>query len=293
VIVHVLILWAVIGSAAVLSVVVHRRRTTDADPPEYGLVLSFVGAAYGLLLGLLVVFAVGHFNDVRTEAQREASSLVSLYDTLRVYPSETADPVHHDLFCYMRSIVHDEWPSMARGNELEAPRTLRLGDRLRANLRGYTGMVNFETIDARIIEVHLRFSDQWPDLYGAGWTAALVRLYAEGVWDYPDEDRRDGYSVVLFGPHGLQYWHPDPELIAELLKAPDLTSIQITFHEDKPPRAHSMPPGGFRLAIVNGWDLEAGMQLESDLFGLCFATEDQTEGMDAFLGKRQPEFRGR
>jgi len=135
VIVHVLILWAVIGSAAVLSVVVHRRRTTDADPPEYGLVLSFVGAAYGLLLGLLVVFAVGHFNDVRTEAQREASSLVSLYDTLRVYPSETADPVHHDLFCYMRSIVHDEWPSMARGNELEAPRTLRLGDRLRANLR--------------------------------------------------------------------------------------------------------------------------------------------------------------
>jgi hypothetical protein len=144
---------------------------------------------------------------------------------------------------------------------------------LRANFRGYTGMVNFETIGARIIEVHLRFSDQWPDLYGAGWTDALVRLYAEGVWDYADGERRDGYSVVLFGPHGLQYWHPDPELIAELLKHPALTSIQITFHEDKPPRAHSMPPGGFRLAIVNGWDLEAGTQARERLALRFWATQ--------------------
>jgi hypothetical protein len=147
------------------------------------------------------------------------------------------------------------------------------GDWLRANLRGYTGMVNFETIDARIIEVHLRFSDQWPDLYGAGWTDALVRLYAEGVWSYPDDDRRDGYSVVLFGPHGLQYWHPDPELIAEFLKHPELTSIQITFHEDKPPRAHSMPPGGFRLAIINGWDLEAGREARERLALRFWATQ--------------------
>ena len=144
---------------------------------------------------------------------------------------------------------------------------------LAANLGGYTGMVNFETIDARIIEVHLRFSDQWPDLYGAGWTEAMVRLYAEGVWDYRDDDRRDGYSVVLFGPHGLQYWHPDPELIAELLKAPALTSIQITFHEDKPPKAHSMPPGGFRLAIINGWDLEAGRAARERLALRFWATQ--------------------
>ncbi len=147
------------------------------------------------------------------------------------------------------------------------------GQWLRTNLRGYTGMVNLETIDARIIEVHLRFSDQWPDLYGAGWTEALVRLYAEGVWDYPDDDRRDGYSVVLFGPHGLQYWHPDPELVAELLKEPTLTSIQITFHEDKPPKAHSMPPGGFRLAIINGWDLEAGRAARERLALRFWATQ--------------------
>ncbi len=133
-IVHVLILWGVISAAAALGVVVHRRTTGD-DTPEYQSALTFVGAAYGLLLGLLVVFAVGHFNDVRHESQREAGSLVALYDTVRVFPNETSDPVRHDLICYMRSIADDEWPSMGRGNDTEAPRTLRFGDRIRAAVR--------------------------------------------------------------------------------------------------------------------------------------------------------------
>lgn len=38
-------------------------------------------------------------------------------------------------------------------------------------------------------------------------------------------------------------------------------------------------------------DIEAGMVTERDLFGLCFATEDQKEGMAAFLEKRKAEFK--
>ena len=33
--------------------------------------------------------------------------------------------------------------------------------------------------------------------------------------------------------------------------------------------------------------------IESSLFGLCFATDDQKEGMGAFLEKRKPEFKNR
>ena len=50
----------------------------------------------------------------------------------------------------------------------------------RAHLRGYTGMLNVETIGGRIIEAHLRFADQWPDLYGEGWVEALIRLVRRG-----------------------------------------------------------------------------------------------------------------
>lgn len=39
-------------------------------------------------------------------------------------------------------------------------------------------------------------------------------------------------------------------------------------------------------------DIETGIALEADLFGLCFATADQKEGMEAFLQKRKPEFKG-
>jgi hypothetical protein len=138
-------------------------------------------------------------------------------------------------------------------------------DWTRRNLAGYTGMLNFETIGTRIIEVHLRFSDQWPDLYGAGWTDALVGLYAEGVWDFDDNGRRAGQSVVLFGAHGVQYVHPPEDLVDGLRRTPNVSSIQITFHEDRPPGAHSMPPGGFRLAIVNCWDLQTGFEVREQL----------------------------
>jgi hypothetical protein len=139
------------------------------------------------------------------------------------------------------------------------------GDWCRANLAGYSGMANFETIGARIIECHLRFSDQWPDLYGKGWLDALVGLYRDGTWVFADDDRRTGYSVVLFGAHGIQYRHPPAELVDELRRPDGVTSIQITFHEDRPPQTHSMPPGGFRLAIVNCRDLETGRATREQL----------------------------
>src|SRR6185312_12205714 len=122
----------------------------------------------------------------------------------------------------------------------------------RTHLAGYTGLINLETIGGRIIEAHLRFADQWPDLYGPGWVDAVVGLYESGEWDFPfDDDRSEGYSVVLFGRTGMRYRHPPPAFVDEIRGAPGVTSVQITFHEDRDPDLHAMPPGGFRLAIVN------------------------------------------
>ena len=128
----------------------------------------------------------------------------------------------------------------------------------RRHLGGYTGMVNLETIGGRIIEVHLRFADQWPDLYGAGWVQALVGLHVDGTWRFDDTERRTGYSVVLFVPHGPHYRHPSIELQTEISAMAGVSSLQITFHEELPPEQQAMPPGGFRVAIVNCWDRDAG-----------------------------------
>ena len=53
---------------------------------------------------------------------------------------------------------------------------------------------------------------------------------------------------------------------------------------------------GFAIeAVIRGGEcnLEEGLAIESDLFGLTSATEDMKEGMNAFLEKRSPEFKGR
>jgi hypothetical protein len=93
----------------------------------------------------------------------------------------------------------------------------------------------------------------------------MVQLYASGTWSFRDQARRTGYSVVLYGGHGIHHKKPDPEAINEILKLPGISSIQITFHDDRAPERHSMPPGGFRLAIVNCWDLEAGLGAREQL----------------------------
>jgi hypothetical protein len=128
---------------------------------------------------------------------------------------------------------------------------------LARRLDSYTGFANFETIGGRIIEIHLRFSDQWPDLYGGDdWVRAAVALYTEGRWPLIEGERRDGFSVPLFGAHGFRYHHPPAELQAAVRSQRGVSSLQITFHEDWAPDWHAMPPGGFRLAIVNGYDLD-------------------------------------
>ncbi|POB11488.1 MAG: enoyl-CoA hydratase [Sulfobacillus thermosulfidooxidans] len=79
---------------------------------------------------------------------------------------------------------------------------------------------------------------------------------------------------------------------------------QVVPAEDVLPAAKSlaakiakMPPIAVRLAkeaILSAPDLplEAGLQHERRLFALLFSTDDQREGMQAFLEKRAPHFEG-
>ncbi|NLX87825.1 MAG: crotonase, partial [Syntrophomonadaceae bacterium] len=40
-------------------------------------------------------------------------------------------------------------------------------------------------------------------------------------------------------------------------------------------------------------DIDRGLTIEADIFGVCFATADQKEGMKAFVEKRKANFTGK
>jgi len=193
-------------------------------------------------------YAPGHFWMTLLEGRHVSSDIAVIKGEPRWWRHTTGKPAGEGTFDYW-TVQADADPSIET----------RCAPWVRARLGGYTGMLNLETIGGTIIEAHLRFSDQWPDLYGEGWLAALVELYEHGMWSFADADRRDGYSVVLFGRAGAGYRHPPAALLDEIRQTPGVSSVQVTFHEDLPPERHAMPPGGFRLAIVNGFDLAAAL----------------------------------
>lgn len=78
--------------------------------------IGFVGGAYGILLGLLLVFAVGHFVDARQVSKDEAATAAALFSAVDPYPDEQRDPLRHDLLCYMNSAATDDWTAASAGD---------------------------------------------------------------------------------------------------------------------------------------------------------------------------------
>lgn len=76
-------------------------RLTDA--------IAFVGGAYGIVLGLLLVFAVQHFVDTRQASREEAITAAALFSAVEPFDAEPRDQVRRDLVCYVRALATDDW----------------------------------------------------------------------------------------------------------------------------------------------------------------------------------------
>jgi enoyl-CoA hydratase len=98
-------------------------------------------------------------------------------------------------------------------------------------------------------------------------------------------------------------------LSAETITAPEALEIGLVnkvvasakLTDEAKALAESMSQQGpialrfIKEAVSKGLDmtLEQGLRLEGDLYFLLHTTADRTEGINAFLGKRKPKFRGR
>lgn len=87
----------------------------DTQSEGLGDTIGFVGGAFGILLGLLLVFTVGHYVDARQVSKDEAATAAALFAGVHPFPAESRDPLRHDLVCYMRSVATDDWGAARTG----------------------------------------------------------------------------------------------------------------------------------------------------------------------------------
>ncbi len=140
------------------------------------------------------------------------------------------------------------------------------------NLTGYTGMLNLETIGGRISTARLRFSGQWPDLYGRKWLAAIVRLHQYGTWDLIDTERAEGYSLNLTGTHGSVSAYPHADSVRAYEATIGVSCIQLPLFDEGPAGAEGPTAAqGPTEAHGNCFNLEVGIRVRAAMareFGL-------------------------
>jgi hypothetical protein len=118
-------LWLVslivaVAAAAAVGLMYTVRRRSKADhffiEIERGAgIFAFLGTAFAVILAFVVLEAFQSFNDAKSGAEDEATTVVQLSRTAEFFPPSERDPLEGVVICYARAVIHDEWPAMKEG----------------------------------------------------------------------------------------------------------------------------------------------------------------------------------
>lgn len=119
---------------------------------------------------------------------------------------------------------------------------------------------------------------------GYGGTQRLARNVGKGI------AKAITLSGDMFAADQMMAWG----LVVEIAESESLMDAAKSWAEKisaKGPQALTFA----KQAIQQGFDKEItdGFRLEAELFAKCFETQDQKEGVSAFLEKRSPKFQGK
>jgi hypothetical protein len=113
-------IWVLAALAVVFVVVAggtlllrkHRPQVRDVDPGPASAVLSYVAAAFAILLGFITVFLLGQAANARQAIGDEATAIGTAFDEAQLFPAGEPD-IQHALICYSRSVSEKEWDALA------------------------------------------------------------------------------------------------------------------------------------------------------------------------------------
>lgn len=101
---------------ASLVLVIRKKRpsVTEIDGGPSSAVLSYVSAAFGILIGFVIVFLLGQTTTARQAIGDEATSIGTAFDEAQLFPQAEPD-LQHALICYSRAVTEVEWAVLSDG----------------------------------------------------------------------------------------------------------------------------------------------------------------------------------
>ena len=116
------IVTAVAAVSVALMYAVRSRASSDSFFVEIERgsgAFAFLGTAFAVLLAFVVLEAFDSFNEARTGAETEATTMVQISRTADFFPPAQSDPINASVICYGRAVIHDAFPSMKEGKRSE------------------------------------------------------------------------------------------------------------------------------------------------------------------------------
>ena len=82
---------------------------------EHGRAFDFLGVAFAILLGFVVLQSYDSYNDARAGAEEEAQGVLELSRTSAAFSTEEHRRLNGLLICYGRAVIGKGWPAMRHG----------------------------------------------------------------------------------------------------------------------------------------------------------------------------------
>jgi Protein of unknown function (DUF4239) len=84
---------------------------------EHSRAFDFLGIAFAILLGFVVLQAYDSYNDAKRGAEEEAQAVLELTRTAAAFTPEEHERLEGTLVCYGRAVIAQGWPTMRDGGE--------------------------------------------------------------------------------------------------------------------------------------------------------------------------------
>ena len=84
---------------------------------EHSSAFDFLGIAFAILLGFVVLQAYDSYNDAKRGAEQEAQAVLELTRTASAFTPEEHERLEGTLVCYGRAVIEQGWPAMQDGGE--------------------------------------------------------------------------------------------------------------------------------------------------------------------------------